>query len=194
VVLTVGRLQERKGHDVFIRALPQVRQAIPDILYVIVGDGAERQRLEALVDEHGVRPQVQFRGEPVDEELIRCYQQCDLFVLPNREVGGDFEGFGMVLVEAQACGKPVIAGASGGTRETMRVPETGLIIPCEEPIILANTVIALLTDPSILAAMGTAARDWASSQFDWQSLCSVAQTLLGFERSVSRLSLPIITS
>ena len=54
-------------------------------------------------------------GEPNDADLVNCYQQCDLFVLPNRQVGWDIEGFGMVLLEAQACGKPVIAGASGGT-------------------------------------------------------------------------------
>ena len=108
-----------------IRALRQIRQSIPDVLYSIVGDGKERQRLEVLAPTKELRDHVQFRGEASDAEMIECYQQCDLFALPNREVAGEFEGFGMVLLEAQACGKPVLAGTSGGTSETMRIPETG---------------------------------------------------------------------
>ena len=121
VVLTVGRLQKRKGQDMLIRAIKAVRQRVPNVLYSIVGDGQERLALERLIAEHGLADYVELRGEPSDAELIECYQQCDLFVLPNRTVDGDFEGFGMVLVEAQACGRPVIAGNSGGTRETMLV-------------------------------------------------------------------------
>ena len=65
--------------------------------------------------------------------LIKSYQQCDIFILPNRTIENDIEGFGMVLVEAQACGKPVIAGDSGGTAETMIVGKTGEIIDCSSP-------------------------------------------------------------
>ena len=138
VVLTVGRLQKRKGHDMMIRALPAIRRAVPDVLYAIVGDGEERAALEQLAEQEGVRQSVQFLGEVDDETLVRCYQQCDLFALPNRQVGGDIEGFGMVLLEAQACGRPVLAGASGGTAETMRVPETGRVVPCDRPQELAG--------------------------------------------------------
>lgn len=181
VVLTVGRLQIRKGHDMLIRALPAIARRVPNVLYAIVGDGGERQRLEKLVEELGVRELVRFHGELADERLIECYQQCDLFVLANREVNGDFEGFGMVLVEAQACGKPVIAGASGGTHETMRVPETGLIVPCESPEKLTEAVGDLLANESRRKAMGQAARKWALEQFDWTSLAQQASRILGLE-------------
>lgn len=170
VVLTVGRLQERKGHDRMIRALRAVREAIPDVLYAILGDGAERDRLAALAAREGVEAHVQFLGERDDETLVRCYQQCDLFALPNREAGGDFEGFGMVLVEAQACGRPVLAGDSGGTAETMSIPETGLVVPCDDPGPLAAAVVDLLSDRARLDRMGEAAREWAVGQFDWDSL------------------------
>jgi phosphatidyl-myo-inositol dimannoside synthase len=156
VILTVGRLQKRKGHDMLLRALPAIRERAPDVLYAIVGDGEERARLERLAAELDLSPHVQFRGEPDDAELIRCYQQCDLFALPNREVDGDFEGFGMVLVEAQACGKPVLAGASGGTAETMRIPETGVTVNCDGPERLAETVSELLADPAAARADGPA--------------------------------------
>jgi phosphatidylinositol alpha-1,6-mannosyltransferase len=181
VVLTVGRLQIRKGHDMLIRALPRIRQQIPNLLYAIVGDGEERKRLQGLVDELGLSENVMFHKEITDELLIACYQQCDIFALPNREVNGDFEGFGMVLVEAQACGKAVIAGISGGTRETMNIDETGLIGDCSTPDFLAEAVPKLLRDKTRLLAMGEAGRKWVVKHFDWTSLVEQAAEMLGIE-------------
>jgi phosphatidylinositol alpha-1,6-mannosyltransferase len=112
-----------------------------------------------------------------DDRLVQLYQQCDLFMLPNRQVGRDIEGFGMVLLEAQSCGKPVIAGASGGTAETMRIPETGLAIPCDEPGNLAAAVVELLADPGRRARMGAAAREWVVERFDWGNLSRQAEAL-----------------
>jgi phosphatidyl-myo-inositol dimannoside synthase len=177
VVLTVGRLQKRKGHDQMILALRSIRRAIPDVLYAIVGDGEERGDLQNLTAREGLGGHVQFLGEVVDEELIRCYQQCDLFVLPNRQVGKDIEGFGMVLLEAQACGKPVIAGASGGTAETMRIPETGRVVACDGPDDLAALVVEILSDGERLRWMGGAAREWVCEQFDWDAMSRQAERL-----------------
>jgi phosphatidylinositol alpha-1,6-mannosyltransferase len=177
VVLTVGRLQKRKGHDMMILALREVRLSFPDVLYAIVGDGKERASLEGLVDAEGLRGHVQFLGELDDAGLLACYQQCDLFVLPNRQVGQDIEGFGMVLVEAQACGRPVIAGTSGGTAETMQMPETGRVIPCETPGLLARTVTELFWDTTCRRQMGEAAREWVVSRFDWKALTRQAREL-----------------
>ena len=181
VVLTVGRLQIRKGHDMLIRALPKIRQRVPDVLYALVGDGEERGRLEALVDELGVKGNVQFLGELADDQLVECYQQCDVFALPNREVNGDFEGFGMVLVEAQACGKPVIAGASGGTDETMDVGKTGLIGDCSSPAFLEETITALLIDATLRVSMGVSGRDWIVRHFNWTSLAKQAAEVFEIE-------------
>jgi phosphatidylinositol alpha-1,6-mannosyltransferase len=102
VILTVGALQKRKGQDMLIRALPAIRQRCPNVLYAIAGEGWERPMLEHLIAESDVADLVQFRGMPADAELVACYQQCDLFALPNRQVGWDFEGFGIVLLEAQS--------------------------------------------------------------------------------------------
>lgn len=179
VVLTVGRLQKRKGHDVLIQALSTIREAIPDILYAIIGNGEEREALERLADEHGVRGAVQFLGEVDDARMIHAYQQCDLFALPNRQVGRDIEGFGMVLVEAQSCGRPVLAGASGGTRETMDIGQTGVVVPCEEPGPLAETLVALLLDQQRLDSMAQAARPWVVEHLDWNALTQQAARLFG---------------
>jgi phosphatidylinositol alpha-1,6-mannosyltransferase len=177
VVLTVGRLQKRKGHDTMIRAMPALRRRIPNILYAIAGEGEEGGELRRLTDELQLKDCVQFLGEPNDDALIRCYQQCDLFVLPNRTVGKDIEGFGMVLLEAQACGKPVIAGDSGGTAETMKVPQTGRIVDCTSADRLAVVVAELLADAGQRERMASAAREWVVAQFDWLSLSQRAARL-----------------
>ena len=179
VVLTVGALQKRKGQDMLIRALPAIRARCPDVLYAIVGEGWEREYLDSLVAEHDVADFVQFRPTPGDEELIACYQQCDLFALPNRQVGWDFEGFGIVLLEAQACGKPVVAGRSGGTSETMKPSCTGELVPCETPEPLADAVVRLLDAPDVRSRMGACAREWAVERFDWPMLVAQASGMFG---------------
>src|SRR4051812_23261492 len=141
-----------------IRSIPEVLKRVPNLLYSVVGEGWERRYLQGLVAELGVENAVQFRGVPEDRELVYCYQQCDLFVLPNRQVGWDFEGFGIVLLEAQACGKPVIAGTSGGTAETLTAGKTGELLSAETPEMLAAVCSALLDDPTRRAAMGQQAR------------------------------------
>ena len=179
VVLTVGTLLPRKGQDMMIRALPEIRRQCPDVLYVIVGDGPDRQRLEALVAEHSVGDLVQFRTTTSDDELIQCYQQCDLFALPNRQVDSDIEGFGIVLLEAQSCGKPVLTGSSGGTAETLEPGRTGEIVSCDGPETIATAVSALLSDPDRRAMLGARARQLVLEQFDWPSLARQAANLFG---------------
>lgn len=183
VVLTVGRLQRRKGHDQMIHALQRIRQVIPEILYAVVGNGEERLTLEELVRCLRLGGHVRFHGELDEHDLRQCYQQCDLFVLPNRQIGKDIEGFGMVLLEAQACGKPVVAGDSGGTAETMCIPETGQVVPCDEPNALAGIVMESLAEPQRLTRRGVAGRQWTVERFSWKMLSQEAYDL--FRRAAS---------
>jgi phosphatidylinositol alpha-1,6-mannosyltransferase len=178
VILTVGALQKRKGQDMMIRALSAIRSRCPQVLYAIAGEGWERSYLEALAQSCGVSDVVQFRGAPTETELIESYQQCDVFALPNRTVGWDFEGFGIVLLEAQACGKAVVAGRSGGTAETLQRGVTGELVDCETPEALAETVIGLLSAPEQLAEMGVRAREWAVAHFDWTVLARKTEVQL----------------
>lgn len=186
VILSVGALQKRKGQDMMIRALPIIRARFPDVLYAVVGEGWERSYLDALVAEHGVGDLVQFRGVPSDAELIQCYQQCEVFALPNRQVGWDFEGFGIVLLEAQACGRPVIAGLSGGTGETLDPSRTGLLVPCETPQATADAVCRILEDPERGSMMGSQAREWVVERFDWKILSRHAERLFSDAAALSR--------
>ena len=182
VILTVGRLQKRKGHDQMILALNEIQKSVPDVLYSIVGEGEERSALEELVKQQQLSDHVQFLSAVDDQLLVQSYQQCDLFVLPNRQVEGDFEGFGMVLLEAQACGKPVVAGESGGTVETMQVSDTGRIVSCDDWRELSAVVVELLKDPDLRERMGIAARDWVKSRFDWDALSRQAEAIFRNER------------
>jgi phosphatidylinositol alpha-1,6-mannosyltransferase len=170
VVLTVGRLQRRKGHDRMIEAIALLCEQFPTLLYAIVGDGTERGDLEASVQRAGLSSHVRFYGVLDDAELLRAYQQCDLFVLPNRTDGNDFEGFGMVLLEAQACGRAVIAGDSGGTAEAVRAGETGVIVDCRRADTLAAAVAALLREPARREQMGAAGRQWTARACSFEVL------------------------
>jgi phosphatidylinositol alpha-1,6-mannosyltransferase len=179
VVLTVGALQKRKGQDMLIRALSTIRVRCPDVLYSIVGEGWERQYLDEVVAECGVGDLVQFRRITSDDELLECYQQCDVFVLANRQVGWDFEGFGIVLLEAQSCGKAVVTGLSGGTAETINPSRTGELVAGETPDQLALVVEGLLCDAERRSTMGALGREWVVEHFDWKILSRQALRALG---------------
>lgn len=175
VILTVGRLQKRKGQDQLIRALPRIMGSIPNILYCVIGSGEERESLEQLVAELDLHEHVQFVTGASDEQMRTCYQQCELFVLPNRTIGSDFEGFGIVLLEAQSCGKPVVAGTSGGTHETMEIDHTGQLVDCEDVDALGEVVSDLLVDEPLRERMGRYARSWITENFDWPERVAHAQ-------------------
>ncbi|UTP71578.1 glycosyltransferase family 4 protein [Alteromonas sp. LMIT006] len=168
VLLTVGRLQARKGQDYMIQALPELIKYHPKLLYVIIGHGEEEARLKSLVEECRVSDYVRFMPNASDDDLLACYQQCDLFILPNRTIDNDIEGFGMVLVEAQACGKMVIAGDSGGTKEAMLPGQTGQIIDCASVSSLIEQLSPYL-DFSERAQYERRAINYVNQQFDWQS-------------------------
>jgi phosphatidylinositol alpha-1,6-mannosyltransferase len=177
VIITVGRLQERKGQDMMIRATALLKQQFPEILYAIIGRGDRLESLQALTAELNINDHVQFLTEVTDPQMIQCYQQSDVFILPNRTIGNDIEGFGMVLVEAQSCGKPVIAGDSGGTKETMLINESGFVIDCTDADSIYTTVAALLEDPDCCAQMGKVGREHVESELDWQAHVQKASQL-----------------
>lgn len=176
VVITVGRLQARKGQDMMIRALPAIKKEVPNILYAVIGDGDCLESLQNLAAELDVADSVQFLREISDQQMIQCYQQCDLFILPNRTIDKDIEGFGMVLVEAQSCGKPVIAGDSGGTRETMSIGHSGFIINATIPANIATNIIDLCKNETELARMGKQGRKHVLQNLDWQALVQQAKS------------------
>jgi phosphatidylinositol alpha-1,6-mannosyltransferase len=159
VILTVGRLVERKGHDIVIRALPAIVERVPTARYLIVGNGPNETALRQLVRDVGLDPeQVRFCGRIPAEQLAAYYSLCDAFVMPNREVGADTEGFGIVFIEAGACRKPCVGGQSGGAGDAIIDGETGILVDPTSPSAVARATISLLTDSQLSARLGGAAR------------------------------------
>tara|TARA_B100000780_G_scaffold258035_1_gene208187 strand:+ start:14207 stop:15382 length:1176 start_codon:yes stop_codon:yes gene_type:complete len=168
VLLTVGRLQRRKGQDYLVKAMPKLILSNPNLHYAIVGRGECESELRELIRELSLTEHVTMYTDLDDAALIKCYQQCDVFILPNRTIGNDIEGFGMVLAEAQACGKPVIAGRSGGTAETMLEGVTGYVIDCSTPDKLAEELNPLLIEDK-MKGFGEIGLIHVKKTLDWQA-------------------------
>lgn len=170
VLLTVGRLQRRKGQDMVIRALPEIKKAFPTIGYLIVGSGEEKGYLQNLSYECGVADHVVFAGKIPDSELPGYYAACDVFVMPNRQIGEDIEGFGMVYLEAGAAGKPVIGGTSGGTGDAIVDGVTGLRVDGENLSDLCDAIMHILSDPQKAKRLGEHGRQRVLKDFTWEQV------------------------
>jgi phosphatidylinositol alpha-1,6-mannosyltransferase len=148
VLLTVGRLVPRKGHDTVLRALPALLRTRGDLHYLVVGDGPDRVRLERLAAELGVANSVTFAGHVPDDDLPAFYAASDLFVMVSRERpdSGDVEGFGIVYLEASASGRAVVAGLGGGVGDAVEDGVSGIMVPPDDPGALAGAVARLLSN------------------------------------------------
>lgn len=166
-ILTVGRLVERKGHDTVIRALPKIRDAVPDIHYLIAGTGPNERTLKTLAEDLGLSKNVTFAGYVSENELAAYYQACDVFVMISRELPdkGDIEGFGIVYLEANLFGKPVVAGRSGGVTDAVIHERTGLLVDPYEPEEVANAVVRLLINPGLASELGGTGRKRVLNEF-----------------------------
>jgi phosphatidyl-myo-inositol dimannoside synthase len=170
VLLTAARLVPRKGHRIVLQALPKVVTAIPNVKYVIAGDGPERPRLEQLVRELHLEGNVLFAGDINHTEICDFYNLCDVFVMVNRlESEGDVESFGMVFTEANAVGKPVIGGRSGGTAEAVVEGTTGFLVDPEDADQVAARILLLLQDDELSRRIGAAGRERVRSEFNWKA-------------------------
>lgn len=165
VILTVGRLIERKGHDVVIRALSRIGGSLGSMRYVIAGRGPEEQRLRALARDLGCGEQVKFIGHVPDEDLPHLYAACDVFVMPSRALDrrDGVEGFGIAFVEAGACGKPVIGGRSGGIADAVVDGVTGILVNPTDVEALAAVLVRLLRNQDEAARLGAQGRQRAQA-------------------------------
>lgn len=169
VLLTVARLVPRKGHARVIEALAGLAVRTPNLCYLIVGCGPEESGLRRLAKERGVEHLVQFAGFVPDDELPEYYRLCDVMVMPNSEDSGDIEGFGMVFLEANAVGRPVVGCLSGGTREAVLNGETGYLVQPDDTRELTAALERLLTDQELCRRLGSQGMERARNQFDWSS-------------------------
>ena len=170
IILCVGRLVQRKGQDVLIKALSKVRGQFPNAQLVIAGSGNYEERLRALAKKEGVAQSVSFLGRVPFEDLPALFRSADIFASPTRErfAGLEVEGLGIVYLEASASGVPVIAGDSGGSPDAVQQDVTGKVVAGSDIDGLAKALTELLADAQLRAQMGSAGRLWMESQWSWQ--------------------------
>jgi phosphatidylinositol alpha-1,6-mannosyltransferase len=169
VILTVARLVPRKGHRAALQAFARVCREFPEAHYLIAGTGPEEQNLRQFTEELGIEERVTFTGFFPGESLPSLYNLCDIMLLANREAAnGDVEGFGIVFLEANAAGKPVIGGRSGGAIEAVADGVTGFLVDPDDPKELESVLRELLRNPDLRRTIGTAGRRRVESEFSWR--------------------------
>jgi phosphatidylinositol alpha-1,6-mannosyltransferase len=180
VVVCVSRLVARKGQDVLIEALPAIRRQAPDAALLLVGGGPYRERLERLVRERDLKRDVVFTGKVAGPELAAHYAAGHVFAMPCRSrLGGlEVEGLGIVYLEANACGLPVVAGDSGGAPDAVLEGKTGYVVAGSDVAAVADRVSTLLANDSLRQEMGRAGREWVSREWRWPTLAGRLRELL----------------
>lgn len=169
LLLTVGKVDRRKGQDLVIRALPRIVTELPDVRYVVVGLPDRAAELQQLARELGVEKNVFFLGRQPTSALVGYYNACDLFVLTSRHTDdGDFEGYGIVVVEAALCGKPALVAGDCGLSEAVVDGLTGLVVPPEDPDAIASHVVRLLRDDELRRRLGKNALERARAEMSWR--------------------------
>ncbi|WIM98058.1 glycosyltransferase family 4 protein [Actinoplanes oblitus] len=180
VVVCVSRLVPRKGQDMLIRALPEIRRRVPGAALLLVSGGPHRKTLARLAREHDVESDVVFTGSVPWNELPEHYAAGDVYAMPcrTRAAGLDVEGLGIVYLEASATGLPVVGGDSGGAPDAVREGETGYVVGGRDVPAIAARVAELLSDPDLARTMGKAGRAWVEREWRWETQAARLRRLL----------------
>lgn len=167
----VGNMVALKGHAWCVQAIPAIIAQHPDTLFVFAGAGPLRQEIEQMVRSLGVEKHVRFTGH-LSALLPRLIRSLDVLIQPSL-----VESFGLTVVEAQACGVPVVATRVGGLPEIVTDGETGFLVPPEDPAALAEKVNILLSDPTLAQTMGGKGREKVLAQFQIQQTASAYEEM-----------------
>jgi glycosyltransferase involved in cell wall biosynthesis len=188
LLLFCGRLVQRKGIDVLLRAMPTIMSK-RDVQLVITGEGDCKDQWMKLSSELQLDKAVRFAGFVDNEELTDLYQQCSVYVHPAIfDDRGDTEGLGVVLVEALAYQRPVVASAVGGIVDVIIHEKTGLLVPEKDPSALAEAVLRVLEDKSLAQRLGNQGLEHVKQFFDWQRIAD--QTYETWQKTISGESDP----
>jgi len=176
VILTVGRwsaAERYKGVDTLITVLPRLVSEFPDLQLVVAGVGSDQTWLQQVVDHHHVNRHVHFFRELSYEDLATCYSACEIFAMPSRG-----EGFGLVYLEAMACGKPVIGGCHGGAPEVIDNGRTGFLVKYDDTDQLTTSLGTLLADPALARNMGSRGRERVFREFHFDTFAKSFKHIL----------------
>lgn len=164
ILFSIGRLVKRKGFDKVIAAMPKVLKQAPNLIYVIAGDGPDKYYLKKLAED---KENIIFLEKITDEEKWAWLNLSDIFIMPSRQIKEDFEGFGIVYLEANLCGKPVIAGDSGGVRDAVKDKVSGLLVDPEDTNKIADAIIKLAKDKNLREKLGKQGGERVIKEFNW---------------------------
>ncbi|MBJ7354221.1 MAG: glycosyltransferase family 4 protein [Thermoleophilaceae bacterium] len=178
-IVTIARMVDRyKGHDVMIEAVDQIRRNIPELHWVVIGDGPLRGKYEQRVRDRGLGDNVTFRGVVSDSERDEALASADVFAMPSRvPPGGGGEGFGLVYLEAGGHGVPVVAGDEGGAMDAVVDGVSGLLVDPRDANAIAGALQSILTDPALAAKLSEGARAEAEAR-TWSSFTAPIRELL----------------
>lgn len=178
VILTLARLTARKGHDVVLPALAAVFAAYPNAIYVITGKGENEANLRQLVQQLGLTQKVIFTGFVPDKEKAALYSACDVYVLLSRQEGIQVEGFGITLLEASACGRPVVAGRHGGVVDAVKDGVTGLLVEPDDVDGVAEATKLLLENEAYARRLGENGRKHIENEANWRNVAAQTWAIL----------------
>ena len=178
-VVTVARLESRKGIDTTLHALAALLPRIPGLRYTVVGDGPDRAALQKLARDLGIAERVEFTGHVDDERKRAIYLASDLYVMPSRPGrSGECEGFGISFLEANAHGLPVIGSTAGGIPDAVEDGVTGLLVPPADPKALAAAMARLLADPEARRRMAAAGQRRIRESLNWDTIAQRVEALI----------------
>jgi phosphatidylinositol alpha-1,6-mannosyltransferase len=180
VVVCVSRLVARKGQDVLVRALPEIRRRVPGAALLLVGDGPHRPAVERLVTRLGLERDVVLTGRVPWQQTPAYYDAGDVFCMPTRTrlAGLEPEALGICYLEAAATGLPVVAGSSGGAPDAVLDGENGVVVDGTDVGQVADRVATLLADRELARRYGERGRAWVAERWRWDDLADRLQRLL----------------
>lgn len=178
VLLSVGRLVKRKGVDQVLDVLPDVLKKIPNLEYLIIGKGDEINNYKLIINNLNLKDNVRIIEDANDEERDALYGLADIFVLPTREIKGDFEGFGIVYLEANLHGLPVIAGNSGGASDAVVDGVSGLLIEAGDKEELKKAILKLAQNKDLREKLGSQGRERVLREFRWEDKAKLILNLI----------------
>lgn len=177
-ILSVGYLIERKGFEYLIRSMPHVLKEHKNVRLKIVGSGPLESKLKALIYELGLGDEVEIIKNVSDEKLLMIYNSSDLFVLPSIvDSQGNTEGLGVVLLEAMACGLPVIGSDVGGIPDIIKDKDRGFLVPEKDYFQLSKTIINLLDDVDLRKKIAIKGYEWIKEKFIWKKIAENYQNI-----------------
>jgi phosphatidylinositol alpha-1,6-mannosyltransferase len=164
ILLSIGRLVKRKGFDKVVAVMDEVKKAVPNLFYVLAGNGPDKDYIKGY-QKNSV--DILYLDNLSDEEKWTWLALCDIFIMPSRNIDGDFEGFGIVYLEASLARKPVIGGNSGGIPDAVKEAYSGILVDPDDTEKIKEAIVNLATNKELCQKLGQQGRARALDDFNW---------------------------